>query len=273
MMSGLKLIIGFIIILWAGFAAFLYFGQESQLYQPRPVDPMNETQLMSTHPGLEVFLVSTPDGQALAGWFLPRKLGRGLAPAIVYFGGNAEDAADFLAQAKMFPEMSIVSVNYRGYGRSTGRPGQKALMDDALAVYDQAVAATGKRAVVMGRSLGSGMAVHVAANREVAGAILVTPYDSLLEVAREHWPFMPVKWLLKDHYDVTADAARATAPLLVLTASLDGVISPERGRAVFDAWKGTDKAYTRVISAGHNDIERFTLYKDAILRFLLDILG
>lgn len=273
MMSGLKLIFGFLVILWVGFAAFLYFGQESQLYQPRPVDPMNETQLMSTFPGVEVFLVATPDGQALAGWYLPRKHGRGVAPPLIYFGGNAEDAADFLKQADLFPDVSIVSVNYRGYGRSTGKPSEKGLMDDALAVYDQAVATTGKSGIVMGRSLGSGLAVNVAANREVLGAILVTPYDSLLAVAREHYPFMPVAWLIKDQYDVMPEAARAVAPMLMLTASLDGVISPERGRALFDAWKGTDKTYVRVISAGHNDIERFSLYKEGIQHFLRDLLG
>lgn len=270
-MAVFKLIGGFLLLCWLGFAAFLYFSQESLLYQPKPVDSLAEAELVNTLPGVDVFMVNTPDGQTLSGWYLPRKHGRGLAPALVYFGGNAEDAADFMKQAADFSNLSLVAVNYRGYGRSTGKPSQAALMADAVAVYDQAASATGGRCIVMGRSLGAGLAVHVAAERDVLGAVLVTPYDSLLAAAKENYPFMPLSLLLRDHYDMLPDAARARAPMLTLTASQDGVISPERGKALFDAWAGPDKTYVRVPSAGHNDIQTFTTYQSALVSFLKEL--
>lgn len=272
-MAAIKLILGLVAICWTAFAAFLYFTQHSHMYQPRPADPVAETLLMNELPGLDVFVVLTPDGQSLTGWQLTRKQGRGVAPGLVYFGGNAEDAGDFMRQAALYPGFTLIAVNYRGYGRSTGTPSQEALLEDALAVYDQAVAATGGPGVVMGRSLGAGMAARVAANRPVAGVVLVTPYDSLLNVAKEHYPFMPVTWLLKEPYDAVPDAMRATAPMIAFTANLDSVISPERGRALFDAWKGTDKTFVRVPSAGHNDITQFTTYKQEVLRFLKELTG
>lgn len=272
-MAAIKLILGLVAICWTAFAAFLYFTQHSHMYQPRPADPVAETLLMNELPGLDVFVVLTPDGQSLTGWQLTRKQGRGVAPGLVYFGGNAEDAGDFMRQAALYPGFTLIAVNYRGYGRSTGVPSEEALKQDALTVYDQAVSATGGQCLVMGRSLGSGLAVHAAANRPVLAALLVTPYDSLLNVAKDHYPFMPVNWLLKETYDAVPDAMRATARMMTLTGNLDSVIEPERGRALYDAWKGTDKTYVSVISAGHNDIAKFTTYKSEVLRFLKEIGG
>ena len=268
-MAALKLILGLLILCWLGFAAFLYFSQGSLLYHPRPADAMAETQLMNTLPDVQPFLVATKDGQSLAGWYLPRKRGRGPAPALVYFGGNAEEVTDFMKQATNFADVSVVAVNYRGYGRSTGVPSEAALKDDALAIFDQAVALTGGQGFVMGRSLGSGLAVHVAAYREVLGAVLVTPYDSILAVAKSHYPFMPVSWLLKETYDAVPDADKALSPALVLAGTQDDVVPEARARALFDKWKGP-KQFAMVTSAGHNDINDYPRYGEAIKSFLRD---
>jgi hypothetical protein len=268
-MSVLKLAVGLVFLCWLAVAAFFYFSQGSLLYQPPPLDTAAETQLMNSQAGMQVFLVNTPDGQTLTGWFLPRQRGRGLAPALVYFGGNAEDATAFMSLSSQYPEVSLVAVNYRGYGHSTGVPGEKTLMDDSLAVYDQAVAATGGQALVMGRSLGSGLAAHVAANRPVLGAVLVTPYDSILNVARDHYPFLPVAWLLKDRFDILDDARRTEAPLLALTASQDDVIPEARAKALYDAWSGP-KQLVNVPMAGHNDIVTYGSYAAAIQGFIKD---
>lgn len=268
-MAALKLILGLVLLCWLGFAVFLYFSQGSLLYQPRSSDPMAETQLVTALPDAQPFLVATKDGQSLAGWYLPRKLGRGPAPALVYFGGNAEEVTDFMKQAKNLPDVSIVAVNYRGYGRSTGVPSEAALKEDALAVFDQAVALTGGKGFVMGRSLGSGLAVHVAAYREVLGAVLVTPFDSILAVAKGHYPFMPVSWLLKERYDAVPDAEKALSPALVLAGTQDDIVPEVRARALFDKWKGP-KQFALVISAGHNDISDYPRYGEAIKIFLQD---
>lgn len=267
-MAALKLILGLLAIIWLALAAFMYSTQGSLLYQPRPVSAMEETQLMNDLPGVEPYLVNTPDGQSLAGWYLPRKRGRTLAPALVYFGGNAEDALDFMKQAANIPGVSIFAVNYRGYGHSTGTPSEKALKEDALAVHDQAAATVGGLALVMGRSLGAALAAHVAAYREVAGVILVTPFDSILNVAKDHYPYLPVKWLLKEHYDAVPDAKRAEAPALFFTANQDNIIPPVRGQALYSAWKGTDKRILAIPLAGHNDIQEYSTYKMELPLFI-----
>lgn len=268
-MGVLKLVLGLVVICWLGIAAFVYFTQGSLLYQPLPTNVLIETELMNTVPGLEVFLVTTPDGQSLSGWFLPRKRGRALAPVLVYYGGNAEDAMDFMRQAKNYPDVSIAAVNYRGYGRSTGVPSEAALKEDALAVFDQATAMTGGKGFVMGRSLGAGLAAHVAAQREVIGAVLLTPYDSILAVAKDHYPYLPVSLLLKERWDALPDAAKAQAPAMVITANQDGVISDARSDALYDAWAGS-KVRVRVPLAGHNDIINFPDCTKAIQKFLQD---
>jgi len=268
-MAVLKLILGIAILCWLGFAAFLYVSQGSLLYHPRAADSIAETQLVTTLPDTQTFLVLTKDGQSLAGWYLPRRQGRGPAPALVYFGGNAEDATDFIKQAQNYPNVSIVAVNYRGYGRSTGVPSEAVLKEDALTVFDQAVGMTGGKGFVMGRSLGAGLAVHVAAYREVKGAILVTPYDSILAVAKGHYPLFPVAWLLKERYDALPDAEKALSPAMVLVGTQDDVIPEARARALFDKWKGP-KEFVLVTSAGHNDISSYPRYFDAIKNFLLD---
>jgi len=268
-MGVIKLVLGFVVICWLGIAAFVYFTQGSLLYQPHPADAMAETQLMNTNPDLQVFLVTTPGGQTLSGWFLPRKRGRAFAPALVCYGGNAEDATDVLKMAKEFPDVSIAAVNYRGYGRSTGVPSEAALKEDALAVFDQATAMTGGNGFVMGRSLGSALAVHVAANREVLGVVLLSPFDSIRAVARDHYPFLPVSLLLKERWDCLTDAAKVRAKALVVTANQDGVIDGERSDALYDAWAGP-KQRVRVPSAGHNDLINFPGCTQAVRYYLND---
>jgi len=267
-MGVLKLIAGALFICWIGVAVFVYLKQDSIIYQAPPPDAMAETRIMETVPGVDVFFVTTPDGQTLSGWILQRKSGRGPAPVLVYFGGNAEDVGNFISDYKTYPGVTLVAVNYRGYGRSTGIPTEDALKDDSLVVYDAALARAGGRGMVMGRSLGSALAVHVAANRDVAAAILVSPFDSLLSVAQNHFPFLPVQWLLHDKWDVLDDAGRADVPALFVAADQDEVVPMQRSRALYDAWKNTDKKFVEVPLAGHNDMEQFSRYKQAMAEYL-----
>jgi len=266
-MNVIKLVGGLVAICWLGIATFFYFTQGSLLYQPRPADSTAEAQLMTTLPSLQAYLVTTSDEQTLTGWYLPRRRGRAMAPALVYFGDNDADASDVLKQEKLLSDVSIVSMNYRGYGHSTGVPGEKALKEDALAVYDKAVAETGGQGFVMGRGLGSALAAYVASNRPVLGAVLVSPFDSLLAVAKAHYPFLPVAWLLKERYDTIPDAQVADVPALFISAPLDGVIPEERSQALYEAWKGSKRTVS-VPLAGHEDIDQYQAYAQAVPSFI-----
>ncbi|MCU7251712.1 alpha/beta hydrolase [Pseudomonas koreensis] len=189
--------------------------------------------------------------------------------ALIYFGGNAEDVSRNLPGfAETFPDYALYLLNYRGFGGSGGSPSEEAIAQDALALFDQVYASHPQIAVV-GRSLGSGVAVRLASQRPVAQLVLVTPYNSLAELAVQHYPWVPVNWLLKDRYESGQYAAHIRVPTLLLAASDDEVIpraSTERLLAHFP--KGV--ATLRVVpDSGHNSISE----REQYLQWMEDVLN
>jgi pimeloyl-ACP methyl ester carboxylesterase len=188
---------------------------------------------------------------------------------LIYFGGNAEDVLYTASTAREFDVRRMLVVNYRGYGGTPGKPSQAALYEDALAIYDYVVAneIAANEIVVMGRSLGSGLAAMLAAERTVRGAILITPYDSLVEVAARHYPMFPVRLLLKHPFDSVQFAQRTTVPALLLAAEHDNIIPPAHAQRLHDVWAGPKRLHI-LSDVGHNDIERHPEYYDLINSFL-----
>lgn len=188
------------------------------------------------------------------------------APLVIYFGGNAEEVSWMLDEApRRAPGVGWLLVDYRGYGASGGSPSEKALVADALQWFDHAK--TAGNVYVFGRSLGSGVAVQLAAARPVAGVILVAPFDSLVEVGKRHYPFLPVGWLLRHPFDSMARAPQIAAPLLALVAARDVIIPPAHARRLFDAWKGP-KRWVELEGAGHNSTDGSPAFWPAIREFL-----
>lgn len=189
-------------------------------------------------------------------------------PALLYFGGNAEDVganvADFDAA---FPERAVYLVNYRGYGGSTGRPYEAALISDAEAIYDSLRAHHGPIAVV-GRSLGSGVAVALAARRPVERLILVTPFDSLANVAADHFPWLPVRMLIRDRYDSLERIGAVRAPTLVVIAEHDEVVFRARSDALIAAIAPPLRHTHLVPGASHNDVSFYSDYYPSLREFL-----
>jgi len=192
------------------------------------------------------------------------------APLVIYFGGNAEEVSWLLDFAGRFAGWSLLLVNYRGYGESEGKPGERELFSDALALYDYAKQRgdiVPERIVAMGRSLGSGVAVHLAAHRLVRGVVLVSPYDSLVEVGRRHYPFLPVSLLLRHRFDSLAKVPQIETPLLCLVATEDRLIPAAHSRALFDAWRGA-KTWQEIPLADHDSISGEPEYWRSISGFL-----
>src|SRR4030095_10671709 len=164
---------------------------------------------------------------------------------------------------------AVVVVNYRGYGGSTGQPGQKELYDDGLAIYDYAIrrGVPPQHIVVMGRSLGSGVASMLAGARPVHAAILITPFDSLASVAAGHYPFLPVRLLLRHPFPSAEWARLAHAPALIMAAEQDSVVPATHARKLFDAWAGP-KQFHVLPQTGHNDIDMHPDYYRLIDEFL-----
>ena len=250
--------------------ALVYFAQERLIFFPQPLDDRALAAVHRAVPDARELELATADAHRLHGWLVPNGAPAREAPVIIYFGGNAEEVSGLALEAPELRGTSLVLFNYRGYGRSTGEPGERALFADALTIYDHVAALPQldrRRIVVMGRSLGSGVATYLASMRPVAAVVLVTPYDSMAAVARTHYPFLLVGPLLRHRFDSATRARKIQAPMLALIAGSDVVIPPERGEALASAWRGP--ATTLVLpGAGHNDIALHPKYWQAIRDFL-----
>jgi len=251
-----------------GFPVLIYFLQERLIFFPQPLtqDPLQ------ANPGAAIEEVSlvAPDQVRLHGWLVKAANTQASAPILVYFGGNAEEVSWLAASAGRYAGWALLLMNYRGYGRSEGKPGEAALFADALQIYDYAAArAAGGRVAVMGRSLGSGVAVHLAAQRPLAGVILVSPYDSVESVAKDIYPFLPIGLMLKHRFDSIARAPAIKAPLLCLIASDDRVIPRRHSERLYAAWGGTKK-WREIGPASHDSIAGEPAYWQSIAAFLHD---
>lgn len=176
------------------------------------------------------------------------------ADAVLYFGGNAEDVSWSLDDLEAaFPDHDLYLMHYRGYGGSSGRPTETALFSDSLALFDL-VRRDHARIVVVGRSLGSGVAAFLASQRPVSRLVLVTPFDSVLEIAARSFSFLPVRWLLRDRFESTNYARHITAPTTIIVAEHDIQIPRRHTDALLRHFQPGVAVLKIVRGAGHNSI-------------------
>lgn len=245
-----------------GVPLLAWLAQDSLIFLPPP--PHAEARRAAA--GAQELFREARDGTRLHAWHVNGASG---APLVLYFGGNAEDVSWMVGEAqRRAPGSAWLLVDYRGYGSSGGSPSEKALVADALEWYDHAARELAAREIfVFGRSLGSGVAVQLAAERQVAGVILVAPYDSMVEIGRHHYPFLPVGWLLRHRFESAARAPAIAAPLLCLVAERDEIIPAVRSRRLYEAWAGP-KRWVELQGAGHNSTDGSPLFWDHIRRFI-----
>jgi pimeloyl-ACP methyl ester carboxylesterase len=252
-----------IVILSVAVVVFVYFFQSRLIFFPQKT-PVEMEQALKPY---EVKV--TNQGRDLYGWFVNDTVSKE-SPMIVYYGGNAEEVSGSLEETRKNIDGSLLFMNYRGYGKSQGRPSEQRLLTDALAVFDQII--TGRdidpsRVILMGRSLGTGVAVHVAARRQVGALVLVTPFDSLVNVAKGIYPFLPVGKFLRHRFDSVAVAPKIETPMLAVIADRDEIIPFANSLNLVNAWAG--QVETLVIKgATHNDVSAFPSYWIRINKFI-----
>ena len=247
----------------------LYLLQDRLIFFPQPIEPQVRAAIARSRPAPEEVHITARDGTRLHGWFLKNSTAA-KAPALIYFGGNAEEVSGLLLDAESVPGIALLLINYRGYGLSEGEPGEAALFDDARIVFDRLARREDvdpSRIAVMGRSLGSGVATFLASQRPLAAVVLVTPYDSLAAVAQRKYPFLPVSWLLRHRFDSIARAPHIKVPMLALAAGDDTLIPPEHARRLVEAWGG-DAELVVLDGVGHDDVNFHARYWPEIAAFL-----
>ena len=245
-----------------GVPLVMYLVQDSLVFMPQPMSEDRRAQVLKgkEHEVKSVFL-QAGDGTKLHAWHVQGD------PLILYFGGNAEEVSWMLAEApRRLPGAGWLLVDYRGYGASAGAPSERALTADALLWQDFA-SRSSRRVFVLGRSLGSGVAVQVAAVRPVAGVIAITPYDSMVAVGKHHYPILPVSLLLRHRFDSLARAPAIKAPLLCLVAERDAVVPAAHSRRLYEAWGG-EKRWVELRGAGHNSTDDAPEFWESIRAFI-----
>lgn len=257
-----------------GLPLVVYLAQDSLIFYRQPLPEARRAEIARRFPAASEVAINAADGAKLHGW-LVKPHGAERAPLVLYYGGNAEEASHMLeaigdtVQGDT-PGIAWLLVNYRGYGASEGSPSQVSLVADALAQYDYATSLPNidaQRIFVFGRSLGSGVAVQLAAHRPVRGVILVSPYDSLAAVAKRYYWYLPVDWMLKHRFDSIGAAPQMMQPLLCFIAERDDVIPPEHAERLFAAWAGPKR---RVLLGGaeHNTTDGVQGFWPAVREFL-----
>lgn len=207
-------------------------------------------------PGAERFELVAATGERLHGVHIPPATPpTGPRLLILGFGGNGWNAAAAaLYLHDTYPQADIVAFHYRGYAPSGGRPHADAFREDSVLIHDFAVARLRPgRVVAIGFSIGSGVAAGLAAQRRLDGLVLVTPFDSLGAVAAGHYPWLPVRWLLRHRMEPAADLALSRAPVALIAAGDDTLIPAVRTEAL-QARAGNVVLARTIEGAGHNDI-------------------
>ena len=250
------------LVIIIGFPLLIYLAQDSLIFHPQPLASAQRERIAAQRPGVESLFIDAADGTRLHAWH-----SKGADQVILYFGGNAEEVSWMLDQgARRTPGVGWLLVDYRGYGSSGGSPSEKTLVADALRWYDS-ISKNYKSVYVFGRSLGSGVAVQLAAQRPLAGVILVAPFDSLVEVGKRYYPFLPVDWMLKHRFDSVELAPQMSAPLLCIVATRDEIIPAVHSQRLYDAWGGP-KRWIGLDGAGHNSTDDAANYWTSIVAFL-----
>ena len=255
-------------VLVLGVPALMYLAQDSLLFLPQPLAGPPPASRPARP--VEPLAFEREAGVQLRGWLVKAEAAR--APLVIYYGGNAEELS-WQAGEPWPAGWSLALVNYRGYGESDGKPSEAALFGDALAVFDALIRRPDidpARIVLAGRSLGSGVATYVASERPVAAVILVSPYDSMTEVARRHYPWLPVGLLLKHPFESAERAPRIRVPLLAIVGGRDAIIPPAHSQRLYEAWGGA-KRWVDLPDSDHNDLSSAPRFWPAIDGFLRDV--
>jgi fermentation-respiration switch protein FrsA (DUF1100 family) len=223
--------------------------------------------------GVETVRFSTDDGLVLNGWFVPR-LSPDRTETLIVFNGNAGNRAYRAPLARSLAQHGIASFlfDYRGYGDNPGTPGERGLASDAAAArrYVASRADVDQSGVIyFGESLGAAVALNLAVRRAPGALVLRSPFTSLADVGGHHYPFLPVRWLLRDRYPSSDLVGRLSCPLLVIAADDDSIVPSSQSIRLYES-ANEPKRLLVVPNTDHNDYELLAgpLMIREILRFL-----
>ena len=249
----MKSTVVFLLVFYLALIGLMYVAQRSLMYFP---DRQRVAPAAVGLPQATEEVLTTADGERVIVWHVPPRDGR---PVILYFQGNGGGLSLRLPRfaALASDGIGLVAVNYRGYGGSSGSPSEDGLIADARAAYDFAAARyEAKRIVPWGESLGSGVAVALAAERPVGRLVLEAPFTSAVDVAAGAYFFAPVRLLMKDQFRSDLRIGKVSAPVLVMHGERDNVVPIALGERLFGMITAP-KRFVRFRDAGHEGLDAY----------------
>jgi fermentation-respiration switch protein FrsA (DUF1100 family) len=250
---------------YGGLVALMYLFQRSLMYFP---DARRTLPAHADLPQAEEVQLTSSDGEKLIAWHVAP---RGKKPVVIYFHGNGGALNLRVGRFRWLIEdgTGLLALSYRGYGGSTGRPSEPGLIRDAVAAYDfAAVRYAPARIVLWGESLGTAVAIALAADHQVGGLILDAPFTSAADVGAAAYFFVPVRALIKDPFRSDERIGKVRAPILVLHGERDRVVPIRFGERLF-ALANEPKRMVRLAQAGHEDLDDHGAL-DAVKTFLAE---
>lgn len=262
-MRTLKALLLFGLAAYLAVAGLMYLFQRGLMYFPEPV---RTAPAAAGFPQAQEIVLDTADGEKIVAWYRAPHDGK---PVVIYFHGNG---GSLRLRTDRFRWLTadgtgLLAVSYRGYGGSTGRPTEAGLRQDAVAAYGYVAARHApERIVVFGESLGTAVAIPLAAEHAVARVILDAPFTSAVDIAAAVYPFIPVRWLMKDKFRSDRYAPRLRVPVLVLHGERDNVVPIRFGERLF-AMISSPKELVRFRNGNHVDLDSHGA-REAVRRFL-----
>jgi fermentation-respiration switch protein FrsA (DUF1100 family) len=251
-MSLLKLLAA-LLVAFGGFVVLMYLAQRSLMYLP---ERQRVLPAAAGFPQAEEVVLDTEDGEKVIAWHVPPRDDR---PVVLYFHGNGGSLRYRVDRFRALVEdgIGLLALSYRGYGGSTGRPTEAGLIADAVAAYRFALARyPAERLALWGESLGSGIAIALAADHKVGRVVLESPFTSAVDVgARVYW-YLPVRLLMKDAFHSDRRIGKLTAPVLVMHGERDNIVPIHLGERLY-ALANEPKRFLRFAAAGHNELDRY----------------
>ncbi|MDD4053036.1 MAG: alpha/beta hydrolase [candidate division Zixibacteria bacterium] len=247
--------------------AAIYFFQDSLLYFP--------TRQVRGTPGqiglaFEDVTLETKDAVSIDGWYIPADSAKA---TILFCHGNAGNIGDRLESIAQFHRMglAVFIFDYRGYGKSTGSPSEQGIYLDAEAAWDYLTGAKGidpKTVVILGRSLGGAIATWLAAEHRPGALIVESSFTSLRDIAARHYPFLPIRLLLRYQYNNKETITRVTAPVMIAHSPDDNLVPYRQGEAIYAA-ANEPKEFLK-LSGSHNDsfLQSAQLYENSLSSFI-----
>jgi uncharacterized protein len=252
-----SVLLGRVLLIAVAFCAIVlvlfWLGQRQLIYFPSVDVP---TPAAAGVPRAEAITFSTDDGLTLNGWFVPASTPTPEGTVIV-FNGNAGHRGYRAELARLFADTGYATLlfDYRGYGDNPGAPTEDGLARDAHAARRYVASrpmVDARRIIYFGESLGAAVAVGLAVDEPPRALILRSPFTSLGDAGRYHYPYLPVSWLLRDRYPSIDRIARVRCPVLVIAGDRDSIVPMEQSRRLFEA-ASQPKQFVVIEHADHND--------------------